>query len=157
MKLSPKERKLILNKRHDHRQKRNAPPTTKQKSIVRKDKYSRFYFLTDSANLPRATVCLTKEKDSISRGIALCSMKTDFPNPEEGCFRAWKCAKSAMAYGGHHYQINRTEALDVVKSLTSQMWKPEFSHRAMFDVLPANTAETKLFKELKRVPDLRGE
>jgi hypothetical protein len=157
MKLSPKERKLILNKRNDRRQKRNAPPTTKQKSIVRKDKHSRFYFLTDDQNLPRATVCLTKEDDLISRGIALCSMKTDFPNPEEGCFRAWKCAKLATSIEQNHYQICRVEAQQVVDSLTSQMWKDEFTHRAMFDILPANTAETKLFKELKKVPDLRGE
>jgi hypothetical protein len=125
------------------------PLTCQQKKLVRKarNKNAKFYFIIDADNLPRGTVCLVKEQNIVSRGIALCSMKTSLPDPLEGCFFAWKCAMRAMSKGTDSHEILRPEAYEVIDNFKSKLWR-DFNYRSMFDVLPANGVEEKLFKKL---------
>ena len=124
-------------------------PTNKQKNIIKKLKNAKFYSIVDELNLPRVTVCIVRHKDHFARGLALCSVYTALPDPFEGYFLSWKNAMRAMNRGCDCHLIQNPKAINVINSLKSTLWHDNWTHRAMFDILPNNGIEKKFFSCLK--------
>lgn len=71
-----------------------------------KDITTKFYYIRDCNGQPRITVCLIKDGDEISRGIAICSLK-ESPRLHEGRNKAWGRATRAMIH--KHVSLSKGE------------------------------------------------
>ena len=84
----------------------------------------KFYYIRDSNNLPRVTVCLLKLGDEIARGISICSLKEQ-PVVKTGRHKAYGRAMRAithkdMASLKGHPEVMRNDAADALMTVALQ-------------------------------------